>query len=75
MGRKGRKTLAAAALNMLPKLLLVPMRTYLIVLLKVLRPSTIPLARTSRSFSSRTMSAASFATSTAESTLIPTSAS
>ena len=60
---------------MFPKFDEVPMRTYLIVLAKMRRPSTIPVARTSRSLSSRTMSAASLATSVAVWTEIPTSAS
>ena len=59
---------------MLPKLLLAPMRTYLRMLAKTFRPSTTPASRTSKDFSSRIMSADAFATSTAVSTLIPTSA-
>ena len=59
---------------MLPKLLDVPISTYLMVLAKIRRPSTTPSASTSRSFSSRITSAASLATSVAESTEIPTSA-
>lgn len=51
------------------------MRTYLIVLAKMRRPSTTPSARTPRSFSSRATSAASLATSVAVSTEMPTSAS
>ena len=50
------------------------MRTYLIVLAKMRRPSTTPSARMPRSLSSRTTAAASLATSAAESTEIPTSA-
>ena len=60
---------------MFPKFDEVPIRTYLIVLAKIRRPSTIPVARISRSLSSRTMSAASLATSVAVCTEIPTSAS
>ena len=59
---------------MLPKLLDVPISTYLIVFAKIRRPSTMPSASTSRSFSSRMTSAASLATSVAESTEMPTSA-
>ena len=59
---------------MLPKLLDVPISTYLMVLAKIRRPSTTPSASTSRSFSSRMTSAASLATSVAESTEMPTSA-
>ena len=59
---------------MLPKLLLAPMRTYLRMLAKTLRPSTTPASSTSRDFSSRIMSADSLAMSTAVSTLMPTSA-
>ena len=44
------------------------------VLAKIRRPSMTPSARTPRSLSSRTMSAASLATSAAESTEMPTSA-
>ena len=65
---------APAALNMLPKLLDVPISTYLMVLAKIRRPSATPSASTSRSFSSRMTSAASLATSVAESTEMPTSA-
>ena len=50
------------------------MRTYLIVLAKMRRPSTTPSARMPRSLSSRTTAAASLATSAADSTEIPTSA-
>ena len=59
---------------MFPKFEEVPISTYLIVLAKMRRPSTTPSARTPRSFSSRTTSAASFATSVAVSTEMPTSA-
>ncbi|OPZ76353.1 MAG: hypothetical protein BWY79_01660 [Actinobacteria bacterium ADurb.Bin444] len=61
-------------LNMLPKLALVAMKTYLRVLEKVRRPSLTPRPSTARSFSSRTKSAASLATSAAVSTEMPTSA-
>ena len=65
---------AGGAMNMLPKLLDVPISTYLMVLAKIRRPSATPSASTSRSFSSRMTSAASLATSVAESTEMPTSA-
>src|ERR1035437_3973720 len=74
MGRNFRNSDAPAAENMLPKLLDVPISTYLMVLAKIRRPSATPSASTSRSFSSRITSAASFATSVAESTEMPTSA-
>ena len=63
-----------AALNMLPKLLDVPISTYLMVFAKIRRPSATPSARTPRLFSSRRTSAASLATSAAVSTEMPTSA-
>src|SRR6266540_1411623 len=75
IGRKLRKSEAPAALNMFPKFEEVPISTFLIVLAKMRRPSTTPSARTPRSFSSRTTSAASLATSVAVSTEMPTSAS
>ena len=59
---------------MLPKLLEAPMRMYLMMLEKTLRPSITPSSSTSSDFSSRIMSADSLAMSTAVSTLIPTSA-
>ena len=59
---------------MLPKLELAPMRMYLVILKKILRPSTTPCSSTCRLFSSKMMSADSLATSTAESTEMPTSA-
>ena len=65
---------APAALNMFPKLLDVPISTYFMVLAKIRRPPVTPSASTSRSFSSRITSAASLATSTADSTEMPTSA-
>ena len=74
MGRNVRKIDAPAALNMFPKLLDVPISTYLMVLAKIWRPPITPSASTSRSFSSSSTSAASLATSVAESTEIPTSA-
>ena len=61
-------------LTMLPKFALVVMKTYLSVLANVRRPIRTPCARTPRSCSSNTMSAASLATSTALSTEMPTSA-
>ena len=42
MGRKGRKSDAPAMLNMLPKLELVPIMMYFMMLPKVRRPSTDP---------------------------------
>ena len=74
IGRNGNSADAAAALNMFPKLLDVPISTYLMVLAKIRRPSATPVASTPRSFSSSTTSAASLATSVALSTEIPTSA-
>src|SRR6478672_5844785 len=74
IGRKVSTADAAAALNMLPKLLDVPISTYLMVLAKMRRPSATPVASTPRSFSNSTTSAASFATSAAVSTEMPTSA-
>jgi magnesium-transporting ATPase (P-type) len=73
-GRKGRNRLAAAMLAILPKLALVVTKMYLSVLANVRRSSRTPASSTSRSFSSRTMLAASLATSTAVSTEMPTSA-
>jgi hypothetical protein len=61
-------------LNMLPKFALVAIRTYLSVLANVMRPSRTPSISTSRFFSSKTISATCFATSTAPSTERPTSA-
>ena len=74
IGRNERNADAAAALNMFPKFDDVAIRTYLIVLAKMRRPSTTPSASTPRSLSSRMMSAASFATSVPVSTEMPTSA-
>ena len=71
IGRKDRNSEAPAAENMFPKLLDVPISTYLMVLAKIRRPSATPSASTSRSFSSRMTSAASLATSVAESTEMP----
>ena len=59
---------------MFPKFDEVAISTYLSVLAKIRRPSMIPSASTPRSLSSSTMSAASFATSVADSTEMPTSA-
>ncbi len=73
-GKNGRMSDTPAMLNMFPKLALVAMNTYLRVLAKVALPSRTPSTKTPRSFSSKTMSAASFATSTAVSTEMPTSA-
>jgi len=61
-------------LNMFPKFALVAMNTYFSVLAKVFLPARIPSTRTPRSFSSKTISAASLATSMALSTEMPTSA-
>ena len=74
IGRKGTKMLAAMTLNMLPKLLDAPMRTYLMMFENTFRPSRTPSSRTRSDRSSRIMSAEAFATSTAVSTLMPTSA-
>ena len=74
IGRKVSTAEAAAAENMLPKLLDVPISTYLMVLAKIRRPSATPVASTPRSFSNSTTSAASLATSVAVSTEMPTSA-
>ena len=52
-------------LNMLPKFELVPIIMYFMMLPKLLRPSTMPSRRTDRLLSSRMISAASRATSTA----------
>src|ERR1041385_6514704 len=59
---------------MFPKLELVPIKTYFMVLAKIRRPSTTPSASTPRSFSSRITSAAALATSVAESTEMAASA-
>ena len=73
-GRKGKKSDAPAMLNIFPKLALVAIKTYFMVLAKVLRPSFTPSTSASRSFSRSTISAVSLATSAALSTEIPTSA-
>ena len=73
-GRKGINSDTPAMLNMFPKFALVAIKTYLSVLANVVRPSLTPSMSTPRSFSSNTISAASFATSAAVSTEIPTSA-
>ena len=73
MGKKGRKALATMTLNILPKLELAVILTYLMMFPKVFLPSTTPSSRTIKSFSSKIMSALSFAMSTAESTEMPTS--
>ena len=46
IGKNGRNSDAPAAENMLPKLLEVPINTYLMVLAKIRRPSATPSART-----------------------------
>ena len=74
-GRNVRNIEPTPALNMFPKFDEVAISTYLMVFAKIRRPSPMPVARMSRSFSSSTMSAASLATSVALSTEIPTSAS
>src|SRR4029450_3223066 len=74
MGKNGRKRNAPGMLNMLPKFELVPINRYFITLPKERRPSRMPAWRTPRSRSSRMMSAASLATSTAVATDTPTSA-
>ena len=61
-------------LNMLPKFELVPISRYFITLPNAFRPSMIPACSTPSPRSRSTMSAASFATSTAPATEIPTSA-
>ena len=73
MGRNGRNVAATNTEMTLPKLLLTVIFTYLAMLAYVLRPHMMPRSRTMRSFSSKMMSAASRATSTAESTEIPQS--
>ena len=75
MARSGRNKEAKAIEIILPKLALVVIEIYFIVLANVVRPSSTPLKRTARSRCTRIMSAASWATSTAPSTEIPTSAS
>src|ERR1051325_4402280 len=66
--------LAPSTLNMLPKLLDAPMRTYLVMFANTLRPSSTPSSTTTSDFSSRIMSADALAMSAAVLTLIPTSA-
>ena len=68
MGRKGSAAAATSTEMMLPKFELTVRRTYVLMLANVQRPNSMPRSRTMRSFSSRMMSAASRATSTAEST-------
>ena len=70
----GRNALAPSTLNIFPKLELAPMRMYLRMLAKTLRPSITPPSSTLRSFSSRIRSADSLAMSTAVSTEMPMSA-
>ena len=74
IGRNGRNGDAPAMLSMLPKFELVPIMMYFMMLPKVRRPSSTPSCSTARSWSSMMMSATSLATSTAESTVSPTSA-
>ena len=49
IGTNGRKALAPSTLNMLPKFELAPMRMYLRMLAKTLRPSSTPSSSTIRS--------------------------
>ncbi len=74
-GRNGRNIETPAMLNMLPKLALVAIKTYFMVFANVFLPSIIPWDKTPRSFSISMMSAVAFATSTALSTEMLTSAS
>ena len=74
IGKKGNAIDAAAIDSMLPKFELAPMRTYFMILAKVRRPSSTPLATTSRSESSKMMSAAACATPLAPATDKPMSA-
>ena len=74
IGKKGRKKDAAAMLNILPKVAPVDIKIYFIELTKDFLPSRIPSANTERSFSNKTKSAASLATSTAFSVEMPISA-
>lgn len=73
-GRYGKNSEAPAIENMLPKFALVAMNAYLSVFAKVSRPLRTPCASTSSPGASNTIWAASFATSTAVSTEMPTSA-
>jgi len=74
MGRKGKKRTAPKTENMLPKLLLIPIMTYFMVLPKVARPAATPSESCSKLLWVRMRSADSLATSTALLTEIPTSA-
>ena len=74
IGRNGKKALATSTLNTLPKLELAVILMYFSMLEKVRRPSITPSSSTIRLFSSRMISAASRAISTAPSTEIPMSA-
>ena len=73
MGRNGRKALANITLNILPKLELAVIFIYLLILPNVFLPSSTPSSNTIKSFSSKMISALSFAISTAESTDMPIS--
>lgn len=75
IGKKGRRMAEPRTLNMFPKLELSVIFKYFMILMKVFLPSFTPSTRTMRLFSSRMMSADSFAMSTAVSTEMPTSAS
>ncbi len=74
IGRNGMKADATSTENTLPKLELAVILMYLSMLAKVRRPSRTPSSKTIRLFSSRMMSAASLAMSTAVSTEMPMSA-
>jgi len=74
IGKNGKNITAPAAENILPKLELIPIIIYFIVLPNTFRPSMTPSCNTAKSFWVRIMSAASLATSTPLLTAIPTSA-
>ena len=73
-GRNGSTREINPILTMFPKFALVVLKTYFMVLAKVLRPSSIPLQISASSFFNKTKSEASRATSTALCTDTPTSA-
>ena len=74
IGKNGKNADATAILNMLPKLELEPISTYLLMLPKLRRPSSTPTWIAARLFCKRMMSAAALATSTPFDTEMPTSA-
>ena len=74
IGKNGNNADAAKTENIFPKLEDAVILMYLIIFAYVFLPSTIPSSNTIKSFSNNTMSADSFATSTAVSTEIPISA-